>query len=129
MSEEMNLAEELQITMQCDDVQLINSEIHEFQLIYAEKTKLCRSQAPSILVSCLQQWPELCQRSHNPQNADVTKPGDGKPAWNLNTAPPEAGLNPEAQGSCFSKEENVYFFQSAVYCDLWGEKADLNGVY
>lgn len=55
MSEEINLAEELQITMQCDDVQLINSEIHEFQLIYAEKAKLCRSQAPSILVSCLQQ--------------------------------------------------------------------------
>lgn len=55
MNEKMNLAEELQITMQSDDVRLMSSEIHEFQLIYAEKVKLCRSQAPSTLVSCLQQ--------------------------------------------------------------------------
>lgn len=67
MNERMNLAEALQITMQCHDGRLMNSEIHEFQLIYAEKATLCRSQSPSILVSCLQLWPELCQRSHNPK--------------------------------------------------------------
>lgn len=64
-----------------------------------------------------------------PQNIDVTKCGDGKPMWNLNTAPPEMGLNPGEQGSYFIKEENIYFFQSAVYCDLQEENSDLNGVY
>lgn len=99
----------------------MNSEINEFQLIYAEKAKLCRSQAASVLVSCLRRWPELCWRPDNPQNADVKKSGDAKPVSNLNTPPPEIGLNPGAQGSSL--------FPSAVYCDHLGGKGDLNGVY
>lgn len=60
MNEKINLAEELHITMQRDDVRLMNGEINEFRLIYAERDKLCLNQAPSVLVSCLLQRPELC---------------------------------------------------------------------
>jgi len=37
VNEKINLAEELHIAMQYDDVRLMRSEINEFQLIYAEK--------------------------------------------------------------------------------------------